>query len=438
MPAALPKIKLAQFPLQAWKALAAGIFINLGPGILYAWSVWAKALIDEKKAVAGAMQEGLNAGWPYLTNSQAATPYSLCVIAFTVCMIPGGRIHDKWGPRAAVLIGGGFLALGFVVAGLSKSYGGLVLGFGLLGGIGMGFVFIASVPPAIRWFGARLRGFAAGLVVGGCGAAALYLSPFTSYLMHSGGLSYTFIWSGAFFGLLIGLGGSQLSCPPADYTPPGSPVASDETPLRGESLAVECTPGKMLRTRQYYLLVFMFSCVIQIVLLLLRHGGTALAQVAKGSPFLIANAWIWVTLGALAKTASPIATGIYSDKTGRVKAFTINGLLLWLCLPLVPGLFGVNQVFPFMAGFFIAYWVYGGCLALIPAFAADLFGEKNLGMNYGLIVIGCLLVGFFMARLSAIIKDFNSALAWAGYLSALAIIAAIMAYLLKRSIKPSP
>jgi OFA family oxalate/formate antiporter-like MFS transporter len=435
MPAALPKIKLGQFPLRAWKALAAGTFINLAPGILYAWSVWAKALIDEKKAVAGVMQEGLNTGWPYLTNSQAATPYSLCIILATVCMIPGGRIHDKWGPSAGVLIGGCFLALGFMVAGLSKTFIGLVLGFGLLGGIGMGLVSASSVPPAIRWFGPRLRGFAAGVVVGGSGAAVLYIFPFASYLIQSGGLSHSFFWMGAFMVLLISLGGSQIACPPADYTPPGSTMASQGTPLRDKSLVVECTPGKMLRTRQYYLLVFMFSCVLQIVLLLLAHGGTALAKVAKGSPFLMANAWIWVTFGALAKTASPIATGIYSDKTGRVNAFSINGLLVWLCLPLVPGLFEVNQVFPFMAGFFIANWVYGGCLALMPAFAADLFGEKHLGMNYGLIVQGCLL-GFLMTRLSTIIKDITNALAWAGYLSALAIIAAIMSYLLKRSITP--
>ena len=36
----------------------------------------------------------------------------------------------------------------------------------------------------------------------------------------------------------------------------------------------------------------------------------------------------------------------------------------------------------------IAYWQYGGGLALMPSFAADFFGPKNLGMNYGLIFFG--------------------------------------------------
>jgi hypothetical protein len=73
----------------------AGTAVNLCLGMRYAWSVWSKTLIDEKKALAGMMQEGLNAGWPYLTNSQAANPVMICVIIFTLLMIPVGKIQDK-------------------------------------------------------------------------------------------------------------------------------------------------------------------------------------------------------------------------------------------------------------------------------------------------------------------------------------------------------
>jgi MFS transporter, OFA family, oxalate/formate antiporter len=427
------KVKLSQFPLKAWKALVAGAIINLAPAVLYTWGVWAKALVDEKKAVAGVIQKGLNAGWPYLNKAEAATPDSLSIILFFFSLIPGGWIHDKWGPRVSTIIGGVLLSLGFVVTGLLKSYGGLVLGFGILGGMGMGLVSVASFPPAIRWFGPRFRGMAAGLVVGGSGAAALYLPPLAGYLIQTHGLSYSFIWPGVFMGLVIILGGSQLSWPPANYPSPVSPVAVDGTALQSQSQQVEYTSREMLRTRQYYLIVLMFSFVIEVVRLLLAQGGTTLEKIFQGSPLPLSYAWIWFTLGILAKTASPITTGIYSDKIGRCRAFNLNGLMLSLSLTLVPGLFEGKQLLLFMACFFIAYWVFGGCVSLMPAFVADLFGEHHLGMNYGLIVLGCGLGSFIVTRLARVIKDISGLTGLTGFLFVLVIIAIIMSYLLKRS-----
>jgi OFA family oxalate/formate antiporter-like MFS transporter len=73
----------------------------------------------------------------------------------------------------------------------------------------------------------------------------------------------------------------------------------------------------------------------------------------------------------------------------------------------------------------IAYWQYGGGLALMPAFTGDFFGPKNLGFNYGLVFIGWGL-GFFMARLGGTIKDVTGSLDWAFYLSGMVLIAAVV------------
>ena len=108
-------------PGKAWVVVFAGTAINLCLGILYAWSVWTKALIDVPKA-GQLITEGPAAGWTYLTNAEAATPFSLCVIIFALLMIPGGRIQDKYGPKVGAITGGLFLALGCIVAGLMKSY----------------------------------------------------------------------------------------------------------------------------------------------------------------------------------------------------------------------------------------------------------------------------------------------------------------------------
>ena len=77
----------AKVPLKGWITTFAGTTINLCLGILYAWSIWKKALVDVDRA--GEVMTGANAGWTYLTNAQAATPFAICVILFAVLMIPG-------------------------------------------------------------------------------------------------------------------------------------------------------------------------------------------------------------------------------------------------------------------------------------------------------------------------------------------------------------
>ena len=137
-----------QVPGKAWVVTFAGTAVNLCLGILYAWSVWAKALIDEKKA--GQVMTGMNEGWKYLTNAEAATPFSLCVLIFALFMIPGGRIQDKFGPKVGAITGGLFLALGCIIAGVTKSYTGLIIGFGILGGIGMGHRLCGADPGRLE------------------------------------------------------------------------------------------------------------------------------------------------------------------------------------------------------------------------------------------------------------------------------------------------
>jgi OFA family oxalate/formate antiporter-like MFS transporter len=122
-------------PGKAWAVVFCGTAVNLCLGILYAWSVWSGKLINVEKA-GQLIADGPAAGWTYLTNAEAATPFSLCVIIFALLMIPGGRIQDKAGPKVGAITGGLFLALGCLIAGYMKSYTGLVIGFGIFGGIG--------------------------------------------------------------------------------------------------------------------------------------------------------------------------------------------------------------------------------------------------------------------------------------------------------------
>src|SRR5947209_1817464 len=201
--------QLSKVPPEAWVVTFAGTAVNLCLGILYAWSVW-KARLTDPDHPAGSPMSGLDEGWSYLTDAQATWAYALCGFIFALFMIPGGRLQDRYGPKLGATLGGLSLAVGCIVAGLLKSYVGLIVGFGILGGIGMGLAYAATTPAAVKWFGTHQRGLIVGLVVGGYGGAAIYISPLGGYLIEHFGISGSFIGLGLFFALVVIVAGQLL------------------------------------------------------------------------------------------------------------------------------------------------------------------------------------------------------------------------------------
>jgi OFA family oxalate/formate antiporter-like MFS transporter len=347
-------------------------------------------------------------------------------------MIPGGKVQDKISPRFGAILGGLLLAVGCIIAGVSKSYTGLIIGFGIMGGIGMGFGYAAPTPAALSWFGPHKRGLIAGLVVGGYGGAALYISPLGAYLLNSGGLSHSFIVLGILFAVVVIIAGSQLAKAPPGYVPPPAPVKAGAAPAKAAGTLVDWAPSDMMKTWQFFSLVLMFIGTTQSGLLIIANAAGMLATAAKGIPFLVANAWILASFGGFVNAAGRVGTGMYSDKIGRGNAYALNCIISAICLFLMPAIMGAKSVFFLFVAVGIAYWQYGGGLALMPSFTADFFGPKNLGMNYGLVFIGWGL-GFFMARLGGTIKDVTGSLDWAFYISGLVlIIAVILSWVTKR------
>ncbi len=419
-------------PGKAWIVVFAGTAVNLCLGILYAWSVWSKALIDEKKALAGMMQEGLNAGWPYLTNSQAADPFMICVIIFTLLMIPGGKIQDKYGPKVGAITGGLFLAVGCIIAGVTKSYAGLIVGFGIFGGIGMGIGYAAPTPAALKWFGPHKRGLIAGLVVGGYGGAALYVSPLGAWLLASGGLTYSFVVLGILFAVVTIVAGSLLAWPEPGYVPPAAPVKAGVAPAKAVGTMVDWAPSEIIKTWQFYALVLMFIGTTQSGLMIISIASPLLAGAAKAVPFLVAQSWILASYGGLVNASGRVGTGLYSDKIGRGNAYALNCIVSAICMFLMPSIVGAKSLFFLFVAVGIAYWQYGGGLSLMPSFTADFFGPKNLGMNYGLVFLGWG-GGFFMAKIAGVVKDAYGTYDLAFYMSAVVlIIGVILSWVTKR------
>ncbi len=431
-------------PPQAWVVTFAGTAINLCLGILYAWNVWKNSLIGSDLHPPGSKMTELNEGWIYLTRAEGTWAYSICGFVFALSMIAGGRIQDRYGPKIGATSGGLFLAAGCILAGLMKSYTGLILGFGILGGVGMGLAYAATTPAAVKWFGPHQRGLIVGLVVGGYGGAAIYISPLARYLIDGYGISGSFIGLGIFFAVIVVIAGQLLKWPDAGYVPPSPPVAnapgsSGKTQMTG----VDWPAPAMLQTVQFYALVILFFGSAQSGLLVIGNATRMLGDTTRSAlldattatatvVFLASNAWILSSYGGLVNAVGRVGTGMYSDKIGRTNAYLANGVVSALCLLLTPWIMRSGNVYLLFAVVGIAYWQYGGGLALLPAFTADYFGSKNLGFNYGLVFIGWGLA-FGTPQVAGYIEDLDEGrLDYAFYLSGGLLIAAVIVCLITR------
>jgi len=410
-------------PAAAWIVTLAGTAVNLCLGILYGWSVWKAQLIATPEHPAGSAMSGLNEGWTYLTDAQGTLAYAICGFTFALFMIPGGIVQDRLSPKIGATLGGLFLAIGCIVAGLMKSYLGLVLGFGLLGGIGMGLGYAAATPAAVAWFGPHQRGLIVGIVVSGYGGAAIYIAPLAKYLIAQYGLSGSFIGLGVMFAVVVIIAGQMLRRPPLGYVPPQPPQLAGGG--KAPSPAVHVPVGSMVRTWQFYALVFMFIGSAQSGLLVIANATPILNKTAATIAFLAANGWLLASYGGLVNAAGRIGTGSYSDKVGRSNAYLINGGVAAVCMFLTPWVMSTGSVPLLFLAVGIAYWQYGGGLSLMPAFTADFFGAKDLGFKYGMVFIGWG-IAFFVPQLAGTIKDLTGSLDYAFYLSGGLLTAAVI------------
>lgn len=416
-----------RIPGRALVVTGAGMAVNLCLGILYAWSVWKASLLGGPTHPPGSPMSGLNQGWTYLSDAEATAAYALCGLTFALFMIPGGRVQDRWGPRLGATLGGLLLASGCIVAGLMKSYLGLILGFGLLGGMGMGFGYAAATPAAVRWFGPHRRGLVVGLVVAGYGGAAIYIAPLARYLIDHYGLSGCFLGLGSFFAFVVIAAGSLLTWPPAGYQPPAPPAAPNVPVVT----RTDWTPTQMLRTWQFYVLVFLFIGSAQSGLLVIANAAPLLNETAKTITFFAANAWLLASFGGLVNALGRVGTGLYSDRIGRRNAYVRNGIVSALCLFLTPTVMASQNVALLFLVVGVAFWQYGGGLSLLPALTADYYGSKNLGTNYGLVFLGWG-IAFIVPQLAGWIKDRTGSLDSAFYLSGTLLVAAVLLSLLLR------
>jgi nitrate/nitrite transporter NarK len=367
---------------KGWRVTFAGTGINLALGVLYTWSV---------------IKAAIPADWGW-TAAQKSDPYALACFVFAIAMIPAGRLQDKIGPRWVATIGGVMVAMGCIIAGLSgSSYLGFVIGFGIFGGIGIGFGYAAATPAAVKWFPASRTGLIAGLVVAGFGLASVYIAPTAQALLNAYGVSTTMIIFGvSFFVIVVGLS-QLLRNPPAGYQPFDPKAHLRPTDIAAAKPPVEMNWKEMIRTTNFWMfwIMYVFGAAAGLMVI-----GSA-ASMAKAS--LGTAAFVAVVVLSVGNAGGRILAGVVSDRIGRqwtlFIAFMIQSMVV-----LIPLFFADNAVILLVALMTIGA-CYGANLTLFPSATKDHFGMKSFGLNYGVMFTAWGVGGLILPRIAGMVKD---------------------------------
>lgn len=401
---------LQQNNSRAWIVAISGTIINLCLGVLYAWSVFSKALQDDGFSV-----------------TATSVPYSIAIIVFALFMVPAGIMLDKLGPRLLLLLSGILIGIGMIIAGLFLNVVSLIVGFGIIAGAAMGFGYAAPTPTATRWFKPHMRGTITGIVVAGYGLAPVYVSPLSNWLINTFGISNAFIYLGVFFTILIVLSSLVMKSPPKDWQPVGkkSPQKTEEIiESKPEAKNKDYSPGEMMRTKQFWSLWVMYAFSASAGLIIIGHVAT-IAYVQGG----LQTGFFFAALLAVGNAAGRLISGVVSDVLGRtstmILVFVLQAINMFAYSFYTSGLM-------LTLGAIITGATYGALLALFPATTWDWFGLKHAGTNYGLVFTAWGTGGLVGPIIAGRIIDTTGAYNLAYIVSAiLLIIAAAMALFTK-------
>ena len=362
---------------RGWIVAMVALGVNLLLGILYSWSVLGKALVSQW-------------GW---THTQASLPYTVCVAVFALMMVFAGRAQDAFGPRIIAMLGGVLFGSGLILSSFAKDPQWMILSFGVLGGMGLGFGYSAVTPCAIKWFEPKRKGLISGIVVSGVGLSPVYIAPLTAWLLKSKDISETFFILGSLAMAAIVLFSLVLRNPPAQ---PSHATAGAQNTSPAPSQR-NFTWRDMLKTRSFYLLWVSYLLSATAGLMLIGHmANIADVQASWKAGFLL------VVILSVFNALGRVLGGVLSDKTGRTRAM----LLVFLIQAANMAAFAWFTSIPLLiAGAAIAGLAYGALFALFPATTADYFGLKNMGVNYGLVFTGWGVAGIIGPILGGIVAD---------------------------------
>lgn len=174
---------VAQPGFNRWLIAPAALGIHLCIGSVYAWSLFNPALVKRIGVVTSAADD-----W---SLKSVVWIFTVAIVFLGLAAALAGKWLEQVGPRMVGVVAASCWGGGFIVGGFGITTGQLwliYLGYGVIGGCGLGLGYVSPVSTLIRWFPDR-RGMATGIAIMGFGGGAMLGKPmidgFLEYFYHA-------------------------------------------------------------------------------------------------------------------------------------------------------------------------------------------------------------------------------------------------------------
>jgi MFS family permease len=367
-----------------WLIPPAALAVHLCIGQAYATSVYKTALVEHFD----------------VSLTQIGFIFSIAIVMLGLSAAIMGTWVDRSGPRKAMFVSALFWSSGFLIGsmGIFSSQLWLVyLGYGFIGGIGLGIGYISPVSTLIKWFPDR-PGLATGMAIMGFGGGALIASPVSTALMtaydpNSGAEGWVasgdavaklFLTLAVVYLVYMMFGAFTIKVPAADWKPEGF----DASKMKAKKLVTSenVSAANSIKTKQFWLVWIVLFCNVTAGIGILEQaapmiqdffrqpGGTSLVTAVVAGGF--------VGLLSIANMGGRFVWSSTSDVTGRKRIYMIYlgvGTVAYVIL----ALFGSSTTALYVVLAFVIISFYGGGFATVPAYLRDLFGTFQVGAIHG-------------------------------------------------------
>ena len=381
---------MIQLPPSFARVLAVTVctVLQLCFGTVYAWSFFQTLLVRQS-------------GW---TFTETAWAFSVAIFSLGVSAAWAGQVLPRVGPRKLALAGSTLFCGGYLIAGFALQVDNVplfCLGYGVVGGIGIGMGYVTPVATVAKWFPDK-KGLATGIVVMGFGVGALLLSKGLAPVLvvgTAGDLPLVFFGLGAIFAVILIPASLLMSNPPAPAPAAGGGAT---TPEETESVAA------YLKTGQFLLLwiVFFFNIAAGISIISfqseLLQEVWSLANPTLEPAVLAEYGATLIAVSSLFNGLGRLFWGLLSDRIGRVNVFRIL-----LATQMV--VFGVlmTETNPWVFSVLVCYVLlcFGGGFATMPPFILDTFGARRMSAVYGAVLTAWAAAGIAGPMYVGYLKD---------------------------------
>ncbi len=337
--------------------------------------------------------------------------FSLAILFLGLSSAATGSWLDRVGPRKAMLLAASCFGGGFLISALGVSIHNLwliYLGYGVLGGCGLGIGYISPVKTLITWFPDR-PGMATGMAIMGFGGGAMIASPLSVRLMAAFsspthlGVAETFLVLGLGYFCFMSIGAWIVRVPPEDWRPAGyiAPVQSRRL-VTTENVHVDTA----IRTPQFWLLWWVLCLNVTAGIGVLGQA-SAMAQEMFPGRITPSAAAGFVGLLSLFNMLGRFFWASTSDFIGRKVTYCVFFVLGMALYALVPTSTHIGSIALFVLCYLVIISMYGGGFSTIPAYLRDVFGVRYVGAIHGRLLTAWSAAGVFGPVLVNYIRQYQ-------------------------------